>query len=905
MSGALSEVWVIRFNSFKKMFKLINRYFEEEFRKSTKNIKPPNLQKIAKDGDVSESISLCMIILTLATLVQPDVHVPKIQALPTRAQTALMVGIETVSSQLINLDTTRSPRGDFGRSDEVGEARQNEDAFNRPQSSNSNHRKEDSHLEERLHTLEIEHRSLQSDMRLLNQTHQDTTHKLFMTEQDLKAAQEELQNLELERSSYNRRREHDSEPGSDDEGSNSDHPLRNSHNRQEYLLRAELEQSKAELTNLGVKLDLAEETNERNARTIEEQRKKLDELNDVEEMNRGLRDQLDEVRHEMERARKLENVIEKYKKKLDESADLRRQMKTLEEQNSDLLDRHTALEDEYRKVVAFKPLMEQYKSQIATLESELSSRKRENDRLQYELDATTFKLQKAEEERDREGEELALYEERVKELEEETPITHTRRRKKNAEAEEGEPDTSATAFDASFDRHVDEETGIIEGIGGELNDAIEGRTMTSLKLEIRKLQREIKILRNAQDDEDEDGNGPGKKSRYLVLENLLEDANRMKRKYEDDYLRQYRETLVLSKQLDEIRTGKSVNGDGAEASIALRQRLNETTEELEKLKAEHVDLTVSYEQVSQELTLAKSDLNLVGKDQLEMLSSLRDSVSTEKIALMDELDRLKKEQGNLRDQLAMKTEQIQSLLLEKINLQSDSIDQRERMLLRERELSGGQGKSPKSNELSEEAKIKLGVSEQLYKEKDDECRMLKAKLDKAKLFIMSQDKESVDGRASNLLPVDVSSLTSNFDATVQTYQAELSSSKDLIDRLRNQYHEMETRYEKELRLMASAWHNLGQQKIRETIALNRNEHANPGGLGRQASSGVGYRVGGGNHSQNLGKNGTGPAPGGPINHSNNLGFGGQLRPQSWVKQQRDRMINQYALVSLRSHYFTT
>jgi len=174
--------------------------------------------------------------------------------------------------------------------------------------------------------------------------------------------------------------------------------------------------------------------------------------------------------------------------------------------------------------------------------------------------------------------------------------------------------------------------------------------------------------------------------------------------------------------------------------------------------------------------------------------------------------------------------------------------------------------------------------------------MLKAKLDKAKLFIMSQDKESVDGRASNLLPVDVSSLTSNFDATVQTYQAELSSSKDLIDRLRNQYHEMETRYEKELRLMASAWHNLGQQKIRETIALNRNEHANPGGLGRQASSGVGYRVGGGNHSQNLGKNGTGPAPGGPINHSNNLGFGGQLRPQSWVKQQRDRMINQYALL---------
>jgi hypothetical protein len=69
---------------------------------------------------------------------------------------------------------------------------------------------------------------------------------------------------------------------------------------------------------------------------------------------------------------------------------------------------------------------------------------------------------------------------------------------------------------------------------------------------------------------------------------------------------------------------------------------------------------------------------------------------------------------------------------------------------------------------------------------------------------------------------------------------------------------------------------------------------------------VGYRVGGGTHSQNLGgKNGAGAPSAGPTNHPSNLGFGGQLRPQSWVKQQRDRMINQYALVSLRSHYFST
>lgn len=47
-----------------------------------------------------------------------------------------------------------------------------------------------------------------------------------------------------------------------------------------------------------------------------------------------------------------------------------------------------------------------------------------------------------------------------------------------------------------------------------------------------------------------------------------------------------------------------------EATIALRQRLNETVTELEKLKAEYAELTVSQEQLSNELTTAKSDREL-------------------------------------------------------------------------------------------------------------------------------------------------------------------------------------------------------------------------------------------------------------------------------------------------------
>lgn len=238
----------------------------------------------------------------------------------------------------------------------------------------------------------------------------------------------------------------------------------------------------------------------------------------------------------------------------------------MEEQNTDLLERNASLEDEYRKVAAFKPLMEQYKTQIATLESSLSAQKRDTDRLQYELETTTARLQQAEEERNREAEELALFEERVKELEDEQPIRQRRRRP----SAPTQPDDSM-AIDDSFDvRAAEEETGIIAGIGGELNDAMEGRTMTSLKLELRKLKRELKALQSAQDD----GEGE-KKSRYLVLENLLEDANRMKRKYEDDYLNEFREKLMIANQLEEIRSGKSASGDGS-VSALLFHRLHLT-----------------------------------------------------------------------------------------------------------------------------------------------------------------------------------------------------------------------------------------------------------------------------------------------------------------------------------------
>lgn len=44
-----------------------------------------------------------------------------------------------------------------------------------------------------------------------------------------------------------------------------------------------------------------------------------------------------------------------------------------------------------------------------------------------------------------------------------------------------------------------------------------------------------------------------------------------------------------------------------EVAIALRQRLNETVEELDVLKKAHMELEVKFDTVNRELTIAKSD----------------------------------------------------------------------------------------------------------------------------------------------------------------------------------------------------------------------------------------------------------------------------------------------------------
>ena len=190
--------------------------------------------------------------------------------------------------------------------------------------------------------------------------------------------------------------------------------------------------------------------------------------------------------------------------------------------------------------------MESYKKQIDELEAKSSSKTQEIDALKFELDQVRTKLRITTEERVKDSETLELYRERVRELE----LTSTTRPRKDSVARQDSTGPPAGEGE-SLSQVIEEDYYADQGLGGELDDAIAGTTMTDLKIQIRKLKRELESVRKKEADS----------SRILVLENLLEDANMMKTRYENDYLAAHREKLTLQRDLEEIRSGKAM-GDG-------------------------------------------------------------------------------------------------------------------------------------------------------------------------------------------------------------------------------------------------------------------------------------------------------------------------------------------------------
>jgi protein HOOK3 len=76
-------------------------------------------------------------------------------------------------------------------------------------------------------------------------------------------------------------------------------------------------------------------------------------------------------------------------------------------------------------------------------------------------------------------------------------------------------------------------------------------------------------------------------------------------------------------------------------------------------------------------------VNLVNKDQLDILANLRESVNEDKACLEADVKHFKDQVKELNEKNRMQLEQVNALLLEKVGLQSEGIGLRERMLQRD------------------------------------------------------------------------------------------------------------------------------------------------------------------------------------------------------------------------------
>ncbi|KAI0646785.1 HOOK-domain-containing protein [Trametes meyenii] len=752
-----SDNWVLRFSSLKKLYRLMTQYFSEVLHQPTSSLDVPDLQAVAKDYNVNATLIMCR--LTIAIAVQCENNkdiIERIQKLTESEQHSLMRVIEQVMTK-----ARRS--ADAGMEVSITE----DDHYYQIQSERSRILSEKETLEKVYQALLEEHRALQTNFDDVQSEKEDAVAQLRQAQ-----------------------READSKRGT------------------AGLMREEGYSQKSEDN-----LAMAESELDKQTVIVTDLTRKVDELQARADEAVRLKDQLDEYRHAADKLQKTENVMEKYKKKLQEAADMRQQVKGLEKQNADLVDKNAALEEEYRKVAAFKPLMESYKSQIAELESKASARSKEIDALKFELDQTKTKLKVTTEERAKDSETLELYQERVRELEltSQRPVAASRARPQSDNDAEGNMTefTEAELLGATSSRDdVDED---IAGLGEELDSAITGTTMTDLKLQVRKLQRELEAVRKNEADA----------SRVLVLENLLEDANRMKARYEADYLAAHREKLVLQNDLEEIRSGKSM-GDGAEAAIALRQRLNETVDELDTLRKDHTELEVKFEAMSKELTIAKSDLTLVNKDQLDILATLRESVNEDKAELESEVERLRTQIKELSDKNKMQLEQINGLLLEKVNLQSEGIDQRDRMLQRERAI-GDLRASMSGKDLPEDIKQRMLALHEENITLKEQYKTAQEKLLKAKTFIKQQDKLFKEEHAKSLGGVP----SGAFEEAENSYRSQIKILEEDVARQIRLRTEATNRYRREQTLMLSIIHSQGMRTARDQLGSAKQSRPEP------------------------------------------------------------------------------
>ncbi|KAG0262173.1 hypothetical protein DFQ27_002507 [Actinomortierella ambigua] len=510
-SADMGDNWVTKYNNLQKLYKLVTRYLVERLGQSLANLEPPNLNAIAKDGDTLETLKLCALLIAVAVQCERNaVYIQHIQALPQQTQVALMFSLEQTIDALNNGGQMRDSDGEDNSADQ-----------------------------------ELAQLQLQSERDEFERSHQALANEFTILKRKYEESQMEREDLQQRLREMERASAHASQSGKSD-----------------FLMRTEIEHLRQDLQKSEDRRHEQEILLNNQIKAIADLSRSEADLQIKADEAMRLKDKLDEYKHAIEKLQKTENVIEKYKKKLEEGADLRRQIKAAEEQNQELIERNKEVEEEYRKVLAFKSLMESYKKQIMTLESKSNQLLLERNQMEHEAKQQAQRLHQIEADHTRDLGQIQILEEKIRELE----LSGG-----GGSGGRGDGGSTSLAYDMM---DIEDDNSNNNSLAGSLNNA------TELRLTISRLEREIQVLK-------EEKETSSVEAQTMVLQDLLENANRLKAKYESDYVAEHQAKLTLQAELDRLRlqqvtASTSVSSQDADAAtLALLASIQATLQERE------------------------------------------------------------------------------------------------------------------------------------------------------------------------------------------------------------------------------------------------------------------------------------------------------------------------------------
>ncbi|XP_049781741.1 protein Hook homolog 3-like [Schistocerca cancellata] len=283
-----------------------------------------------------------------------------------------------------------------------------------------------------------------------------------------------------------------------------------------------------------------------------EMQAKIEDLQKMADEAQHLKDEVDILRETADMVGKYEATIESYKKRLEEVGDLRRQIKILEEKNTDYMQQNMELEEELRKSGTLKQQLEMYKKQVAELDEKLIEETKRADRVEFE----SKKLQERLHALQRENQRLIIERDSLKETNEELKCSQLQQRGNCT------PDTL-----------------LVETVP-------ENMIAPEIKEKLLRLQHENKMLKlNQRGDDDE---------KLSVVQAMLEDTTKRVSQLRADNRLANQRIMELESQLEEAHERDDSGGTGLRHCVTtLQEQLRVIQSEKERLASQLEDLESS------------------------------------------------------------------------------------------------------------------------------------------------------------------------------------------------------------------------------------------------------------------------------------------------------------------------